>query len=138
MQVIVGVVRVAGWPIAPHVWEGNRIDHSTVPEVISDLRKRFAFGRVVFVGDRGMVPDENIESLKKDQHGFLVGIKRRRHTQLDAWLDAVDDTKWVDCPGGINPRERKTDPPRTRAPGSPLGKSRPAHLRHRLRRASRL
>jgi transposase len=115
VQVIVGVVMVAGWPIAHQVWEGNRIDHSTVQEVISDLCTRFAFGRVVFVGDRGMVTDENIESITKDQHGFLVGIKRRRNAKLDAWLAAVDDTKWVDCPGGINTRERKTDPPRTRA-----------------------
>jgi transposase len=115
VQVIVGVVMVAGWPIAHHVWAGNRIDHSTVQEVISDLRKRFEFGRLVFVGDRGMVTDENIESITKDQHGFLVGIKRRRNAKLDVWLDAVDDTKWIDCPGGINTRERKTDPPRTRA-----------------------
>jgi transposase len=121
VQVIVGVVMVAGWPIAHHVWAGNRVDHSTVQEVISDLRKRFAFGRLVFVGDRGMVTDENIESITKDKHGFLVGIKRRRHAELDAWLDAVDDTKWVDCPGGINTRERKTDPPRTRAQEVPSG-----------------
>src|SRR5437868_13090654 len=120
-QVIVGVVMVAGWPVAHHVWEGNRIDHSTVQEVSSDLRKRFEFGRVVLVGDRGMVTDENIESLTKDQHGFLVGIKRRRNAKLDVWLDAVDDTKWVDCPGGINARERKTDPPRTRAQEVPSG-----------------
>jgi transposase len=112
---------VAGWPIAHHVWEGNRIDHSTVQEVISDLRKRFEFGRIVFVGDRGMVTDENIESITRDQHGFLVGIKRRRNPKLDAWLDAVDDTKWIDCPGGINVQERKTDPPRTRAQEVPSG-----------------
>src|SRR5215472_6184040 len=121
VQVIVGMVMVAGWPIAHHVWEGNRIDHSTVQEVISDLRKRFEFGRLVFVGDRGMVTDENIESITKDQHGFLVGIKRRRNAQLGAWLDAVDDSKWIDCPGGINTRERKTDPPRTRAQEVPSG-----------------
>jgi len=118
VQVIVGMVMVAGWPIAHHVWEGNRIDHSTVQEVISDLRKRFEFGRLVFVGDRGMVTDENIESITKDKHGFLVGIKRRRNAQLDAWLDAA---KWIDCPGGINTRERKTDPPRTRAQEVPSG-----------------
>ena len=121
VQVIVGMVMVAGWPIAHHVWAGNRIDHSTVQEVISDLRKRFEFGRLVFVGDRGMVTDENIESIIKDKHGFLVGIKRRRHAKLDVWLDAVDDTKWIDCPGGINTRERKTDPPRTRAQEVPSG-----------------
>jgi transposase len=121
VQVIVGVVMVAGWPIAHHVWAGNRVDHSTVQEVISDLRKRFEFRRLVFVGDRGMVTDENIESITKDRHGFLVGIKRRRNAKLDAWLDSVDDAKWVDCPGGINTRERKTDPPRTRAQEVPSG-----------------
>jgi transposase len=115
VQVIVGVVMVAGWPIAHHVWAGNRIDHSTVQDVISDLRKRFEFSRLVFVGDRGMVTDENIESITKDQQGYLVGIKRRRNAKLDGWLDAVDDTKWIDCPGGINTQERKADPPRTRA-----------------------
>ena len=121
VQVIVGMVMVAGWPIAHHVWAGNRVDHSTVQEAISDLRKRFEFRRLVFVGDRGMVTDENIESITKDEHGFLVGIKRRRNAKLDAWLDAVDETKWVECPGGINTRERKADPPRTRAQEVPSG-----------------
>jgi transposase len=121
VQVIVGVVMVAGWPVAHHVWEGNRVDHSTVRDVISDLCKRFEFGRLVFVGDRGMVTDENIESITNDNHGFLVGLKRRRNAKLDGWLDAVDQTKWIDCPGGINARERKTDPPRTRAQEVPSG-----------------
>src|SRR5512143_2664840 len=121
VQVIVGVVMVAGWPIAHHVWAGNRIDHSTVQEVISDLRKRFEFSRLVFVGDRGMITAENIESITKDQHGFLVGVKRRRNAQFDAWLAAVDDTKWIDCPGGINAQERKTNPLRTRAQEVPSG-----------------
>jgi transposase len=115
VQVVVGVVMVAGWPIAHHVWAGNRIDHSTVREVIRDLQKRFAFSRLVFVGDRGMVTDENIEAITKDEQGFLVGVKRRRNAQIDGWLDAVDETKWMRCPGGINTQERKTDPPRTRA-----------------------
>jgi transposase len=115
VQVVVGVVMVAGWPIAHHVWAGNRIDHATVQEVIRDLQKRFAFSRLVFVGDRGMVTDENIEALTKDEQGFLVGVKRRRNAQIDGWLDAVDDTKWIRCPGGINTLERQTNPPRTRA-----------------------
>ena len=121
VQVIVGVVMVAGWPIAHHVWAGNRVDHSTVQEVINDLRQRFAFGRLVFVGDRGMVTDANIESITREEQGFLVGVKRRRNPQIDGWLEAVDDTKWVSCPGGINTQERKTDPPRTRAQEVPSG-----------------
>ncbi len=121
VQVIVGVVMVAGWPIAHHVWAGNRVDHSTVQEVIQDLRQRFAFGRLVFVGDRGMVTEANLEAIARDQQGFLVGAKRRRNPRIDGWLEAVDDTQWVSCPGGINARERKTNPPRTRAQEVPSG-----------------
>jgi len=121
VQVIVGVVMVAGWPIAHHVWAGHRLDHTTVPEVIADLRTRFEFGRIVFVGDRGMVTEGNLESITKDKHGFLVGLKRRRNAKLAQWLNAVDETKWVNCPCGINAQERKTDPPRTRAQEVPSG-----------------
>jgi transposase len=121
VQVIVGVVMVAGWPIAHHVWAGNRLDHTTVTEVIEDLRKRFEFGRLVFVGDRGMVTEENLESIIKEKHGFLVGLKRRRNAKLGQWLAAVDETKWIHCPCGVNAQERKTDPPRTRAQEVPSG-----------------
>src|ERR1700704_2459464 len=98
VQVVVGMVMVAGWPIAHHVWAGNRIDSTTVQEVVRDLRTRFSFQRVVFVGDRGMVSDENIEALEPDGQGYLVGMKRRRNAELDSWLQQVDDTKWLDCP----------------------------------------
>ena len=40
VQVIVGVVMVAGWPIAHHVWEGNEVDHQTVQRAIRDLHQR--------------------------------------------------------------------------------------------------
>jgi transposase len=115
VQVVVGVVMVAGWPIAHHVWPGNRVDHETVQEVVGDLQKRFGFGRVVFVGDRGMVTAENLELLKRAHHGFVVGLDRRRNSELKGWLDLLDETKWLHCPVGINAQERKTDPPRTRA-----------------------
>jgi transposase len=115
VQVVVGVVMVSGWPIAHHVWPGNRVDHDTVQEVVSDLHTRFGFGRIVFVGDRGMVTAENLEALKRDHHGFVVGLNRRRNSALNAWLDLIDETQWIDCPVGITAQERKTNPPRTRA-----------------------
>ena len=62
-----------------------------------------------------MVTDANIEAITREEQGFLVGVKRRRNPQIDGWLEAVDDTQWVNCPGGINTQERKTNPPRTRA-----------------------
>jgi transposase len=119
-QVIVGVVMVGGWPIVHHVWEGNRLDHSTVAEVLEDLRGRFEFERVVFVGDRGMVTQENLEQLVEQGQGYLVGVKRRRNADIPGWLEAVDETKWVDCPVGITAAE-KSSPPRTRVQEVPSG-----------------
>jgi transposase len=115
VQVVVGVVMVAGWPIAHHVWPGNRMDHATVVEVVEDLQKRFGFGRVVFVGDRGMVTAETLQTLMQAKHGYLVGLNRRRNKQLREWLALIDEAKWIDCPVGITASERKTDRPRTRA-----------------------
>jgi transposase len=112
VQVLVGVVMVAGWPIAHHVFAGNRKDDSTVEEVLADLKQRFGFERVVFVGDRGMVSDENLSKIQDNKQGFLVGIKRRRNPQLDGWLAALDETKWEPCPVGITASE-KTSPPQT-------------------------
>ena len=117
---IVGVVMVAGWPIAHHVWAGNEVDHGTVQRAIRDLHQRFGFNRLVFVGDRGMVTDDNITAITSEKNGYLVGLKRRRNKKLNKWLDAVDEAKWISCPVGITARE-KTNPPRTRAQEVPSG-----------------
>jgi transposase len=114
VQVVVGVVMVAGWPIAHHVWAGNTRDSATVKEVIEDLAKRFRFRRIVFVGDRGMVTKSNLKLLTEDEHhGFLVGMTRRQNPEAETLIDRVDESKWADCPMGTTAREKK-DPPRTR------------------------
>jgi transposase len=108
------VVMMAGWPIAHHVWAGNRRDSTTVQEVIRDLRQRFKLRRIVFVGDRGMVTQSNLDWLQdQDQHGFLVGMTRRQNPEAETLIDRVDETRWLDCPMGINAQE-KTTSPRTR------------------------
>lgn len=114
VQVVIGVVMVAGWPIAHHVWSGNTRDSSTVKEVIADLTKRFRFRRVVFVGDRGMVTESNLQTLQETEgHGFLVGMTRRQNPEAETLIDRVDEANWIDCPVGITAREKK-EPPRTR------------------------
>ena len=122
VQVIVGVVMVAGWPIAHHVWAGNEVDHGTVQKAIGDLHQRFGFNRLVFVGDRGMVTHDNLEEITAEKHGYLVGLKRRRNKKLTRWLAALDEAKWTTCPVGITTRER-TSPPRTRAQEVPSGEA---------------
>jgi transposase len=113
VQVIVGVVMVAGWPITHHVWEGNRRDASTVTEVLKDLKKRFDFQRVVFVGDRGMVSEDNLDQLVDEGHGYLVGVRRRQNPELSGWLNKLKEKRWLDCPVGVTASEQQP-PPRTR------------------------
>jgi transposase len=115
VQVVVGVVMVAGWPIAHHVWAGNTRDSKTVPEVVGDLSKRFAFRQVVFVGDRGMVTEKNLQVLEKaeGEWGFLVGMTRRQNPEAETLIDRVDESRWIDCKAGITAQER-SEPPRTR------------------------
>ena len=123
VQVVVGVVLVAGWPIAHHVWAGNTRDSTTVKEVIQDLGRRFRLRRSVFVGDRGMVTESNLAMLQeKEDHGFLVGMTRRQNPEAETLIDRVDEAKWLDCPMGINAQEKK-DPLRTRVQEVPCDRA---------------
>ena len=79
-QVLVGVVMMDGWPMAHHVLAGNRLDQTTVAEVVADLGARFGLQRVVWVGDRGVVTLKNLEQLRQaaqrlERHciDFLLG-----------------------------------------------------------------
>jgi len=110
-QVLVGLVMVDGWPIAHHVFEGNRRDAMTVPDVLNDLERRFGLKRMVFVGDRGMVTSQNLEDLRSGGHGYIVGRNRRRSEEVFDYIQRATGP-WIECPVGITARE-KTIPPKT-------------------------
>jgi transposase len=54
-----------GRPVAVHVYPGNTGDPKTVPDQVEALTKRFGLSRVVLVGDRGMLTQTQIDTLKK-------------------------------------------------------------------------
>jgi transposase len=113
-QVLLGVVMMDGWPIAHHVFAGNRLDQTTVEEVVEDLRQRFGLQRVVFVGDRGMVTLNNLEQLRQAGQGYLVGMQRRNRKDIPYYLEqALAHDDWQECPVGITASE-KAVAPRTR------------------------
>ena len=82
-QVVVGLVLIDGWPIAHHVFAGNRQDATTVKEVVADLRERFGLKRIVLVGDRGMLSEESRQVLGKAGCGYLLGLPRRNRTEAE-------------------------------------------------------
>ncbi len=111
-QVLVGVVLVQGWPLAHHIFAGNRQDAKTVREVLEDLEQRFRIRRLIFVGDRGMVTQENLRLLREHQQGYVVGLNRRRSSKVAEYIRRATG-EWIDCPVGITAKETST-PPRTR------------------------
>lgn len=108
-QVVIGMVMMDGWPIAHHVFAGNRLDQTTVGEVVEDLRRRLGLERVVFVGDRGMVTLKNVEQLRQAGQGYLVGLQRRNRKDIPNYIEqAMARDDWQECAAGITACERAT------------------------------
>ena len=112
-QIVVGVVMMDGWPIAHHVFAGNRLDQTTVAEVVEDLRRRFGLERVVFVGDRGMVTLKNVAHLREGGQGYLLGLQRRNRKDIPDYIEEAEQGQWQECGMGISASEQAV-PPRTR------------------------
>jgi len=113
-QILVGVVMMDGWPIAHHVFAGNRLDQSTVLEVVEDLRQRFGLNRMILVGDRGLVTLRNLEELHQAQQGYLLGLQRRNRQNVYEYIQQAEArSDWQECPAGITASE-KSAVPRTR------------------------
>ena len=79
-QVVIGLVMTRdGIPLCHHVFAGNSVDKSTVAGVVTDLKQRFNLKRVVFVGDRGMLSDANLEQILEEEIGFIVAHPLRKN-----------------------------------------------------------
>ena len=75
--IVYGVLTDAdGRPVAVHVYPGNTGDPKTVPDQVETLTKRFGLSNVVLVGDRGMLTQTQIDTLK--QHPGLGWISALR------------------------------------------------------------
>jgi transposase len=85
-QIVVALaVNRDGIPVRHWIYPGNRIDVSTVEEVTRDLlglRPR----RFLFVGDRGMVSQANLDFLESRRLGYLLGFPLRTDPTVEAHL----------------------------------------------------
>src|SRR6266567_6074191 len=110
-QIVIGVVMMDGWPIAHHVFAGNRLDQTTVHEVVQDLNQRFQLERVVFVGDRGMMTIGTVKQLRERQQGYLLGLQRRNRKDTFDYIQQAETRRdWQLCPGGITAGEKAVVP----------------------------
>jgi transposase len=54
-----------GRPVAVDVYPGNTADPATVPDQITKIREKFSIKRVIMVGDRGMLTQTQIDTLRQ-------------------------------------------------------------------------
>lgn len=93
-QILLGVVMANGWPVAHHVFSGNKSEKKSVPAVIEDLKKRFEIENIIFIGDSGLISPENLEKINGCGYKYIIALKRRRNKEVEKVLSKLSD-KWV-------------------------------------------
>jgi len=77
-----------GRPVAVEVYPGNTGDPTTVADQVTKLRQRFGLSRVILVGDRGMLTQTQIDTLK--EHPELGWISALRSGSIRALMASGD------------------------------------------------
>jgi len=70
------VVTKEGIPLGYKVFDGNRNDSTTVEEIVEKMEERFGAADRIWVMDRGMVSEKNIDFLKQDNRRYIIGTPK--------------------------------------------------------------
>jgi transposase len=88
-QVCIGLVTTReGLPLAFEVFDGNRVDVTTTQEMVQIMEAKYGKANRVWVMDRGMVSEDNLEYLRSTGARYLVGtpksfLKKFEHQLLE-------------------------------------------------------
>jgi hypothetical protein len=100
-QVVVGLLCTGdGMPIAHHVFAGDTGDVTTLPGVLQDLQDRFGVGRICVVADRGLISEDNVETVAGQGFDHIFATRLHRDpTCAEALQRSVrPDATWVPVP----------------------------------------
>ena len=76
-QVCIGlVVSRCGMPLGYEVFAGNTADVTTVEHIVNTMERRYGKSDRIWVMDRGMVSEENIQFLRKGSRRYIVGTPK--------------------------------------------------------------
>jgi transposase len=76
-QVCIGlVVSRCGMPLGYEVFAGNTADVTTVEHVVETMERRYGRSNRIWVMDRGMVSEDNIEFLREGGRRYIVGTPK--------------------------------------------------------------
>jgi transposase len=76
-QICIGLVTSReGLPLAFEIFDGNRADVTTTEEMVLVMERKYGKANRIWVMDRGMVSEENIEFMKKRGARYIVGTPK--------------------------------------------------------------
>jgi transposase len=70
------VVSRSGMPVGYELFAGNRHDSTTLEEIIRHMERLHGRAQRIWVLDRGMVSEENVEFLKQGERRYIVGTPK--------------------------------------------------------------
>ena len=108
-QVCIGLVTSReGLPLAFEIFDGNRADVTTTEEMVLAMESKYGKANRIWVMDRGMVSEENIEFMKKRGARYIVGTPKSMLRKFEqelltrGWEEVHPgvEVKICDCPEG--------------------------------------
>ncbi len=93
------VVTREGMPLGYEVFPGNRIDVTTVEEIVETMEARYGLAQRIWVMDRGMTSEDNLTWLRDTGRRYLVGTPK---SELRKWARQIADARdWAAVRDGI-------------------------------------
>ena len=92
-QVCIGlVVTRDGYPLGYELFDGNRVDVTTVEEIVEKMEERYGKASRVWVMDRGMTSEHNLQWLRDGGRRYLVGTPK---SEMKKWeRELVERQGW--------------------------------------------
>jgi transposase len=90
------VVSRCGMPLGYEVFEGNRLDVTTVKSIVTLIEGRYGKADRIWVMDRGMASEDNLEFLREGERRYIIGTPRadlkkvEKELIKDNWLTVRD------------------------------------------------
>jgi transposase len=98
-QVCIGlVVTTDGIPLGYEVFAGNTNDSKTVATIVQALEAKYGRANRIWVMDRGMVSEDNLELLRQRRGSYIVGTPKAMLRRFEQYLT---DKDWHAVQAGV-------------------------------------
>ena len=100
------VVTREGMPVGYELFAGNRHDATTVEEIVSHVEGLYGRAHRIWVMDRGMVSEGNVEYLRGGGRHYIIGTAKNSLRKFERELRSGD---WKQVHEGLATFRRKNE-----------------------------